>query len=63
MFGSINSDMVGSAVRSVLIFGGGFLVSKNYISAADLPIVAGAIAAAIAAVWGVVSKAKSKVAA
>lgn len=51
MFG-ITVTQVGSAVRSAIIFVGGYAVAKGYITEGDMVAIAGAVAAGAAALYG-----------
>ena len=62
----MNQEQVMSLVRGVIIFLGGILVSKGYISAADSAVLvtagvtlAGALATIGPIVWGVMSRSKT----
>jgi hypothetical protein len=59
MFG-ITITQVGSAVRSAVIFVGGYFVAKGYISEGDMVAVAGAVAAGASALYGMYLRSKNK---
>jgi hypothetical protein len=58
MFG-FNVEQVGSAVRSVIIFGGGFVVAKGWFSAEEVALFGGAAGAFAAALYGIIIKRKA----
>jgi hypothetical protein len=58
MFG-FTGEQLGSALRSVIIFGGGFVVAKGWFSAEEVALFGGAVGAFATAVYGIYIKRKS----
>ena len=52
----MNSDQIGSLIRSILMAFGGYFVGKGIIDASTMTAIAGAVATIAVTVWGIVSK-------
>lgn len=56
-------DQIASILRHILTFGGGFAVAKGWISEQTMVSIVGAIITIGGAIWGVVNKTDSSIAA